>query len=149
MASLRDLYGAPIQDDIARVSNASRPIARSYSAIQNARHTLRANLTAETNITILVTNVNNSTNALALAKLDTMAVAIEPEFESLREERKQLEDRLASGREFFDAAIKGIEAWTQTHGDLAEAFKENRRPNLVLLMARAEELNTIITELRK
>jgi hypothetical protein len=140
MASLRDLFESPIRADIARVSNALRPVDRTYAALQNARQNLRVNVAADP---------NGSNSGDALTRLDTLAEGVRPELESLREEREDLEDNLASGKEFFDAAIKGIEAWAQTHTELAAAFKENRRPNLVLLAARAEELNTIITELRK
>ena len=139
MASLRDLFESPIRADIARVSNALRPVQRTYTALQSARESARANI---------VSDVNSSANGDALTRLDALAEGVQPELDVLRDERKELENRLAGGREFFDAAINGIEAWAQTHTDLAESFKENRRPSLVLLIARAEELSGIITELR-
>lgn len=134
------MFESPIRADIVRVSNGLRPVERTYAALQNARTTERSNLVAD---------VRNASSATALTQLDTLAAGVQPELETLRDQRKELENRLAAGREFFDAAIAGVDAWAQTHQDLARAFKENRRPNLALLAARAEELHAIITELRK
>ena len=139
MASLQDLFESPIRTDIIRASNALRPVERTYTALQKSRETLRANIAVDP---------NSSNTADALTRLDNLVAGVQPELESLREQRKELENTLATGKEFFDAAINGITAWAQTHSDLARAFKENRRPSLVLLIARAEELNGIITELR-
>jgi hypothetical protein len=83
-----------------------------------------------------------------LEKIGRLIQEVEPQILTYRNQLEQLEAKKKLGDSFFQEARSAIHSWTATHEDLYVAFKENRRPDLVLLASKAEELKGIINRLQ-
>lgn len=124
---------------ITSASPALREVERLYAPLREKQKAQRV---------IVAGDPSNVNAGVELTRLDGLLAGLEPDLAALRAEKSQLEDTLAAGKSFYAAVGKAIDAWAVAHHDLVKTFAENRGPNLVLLAARAQELDTLIKEFR-
>lgn len=133
------LYEAIQIDKRAEVNKEIRPVQRHYDALLIAQEEQRKKVSNA---------VDNVELGNELARLNQLIAAVEPELTSLINRKATLEAEKANGLEFYDSTIRAIDAWSEAHASLKEYFAENRRPNLVLLATRAEELKELVSKLK-
>jgi len=136
---LSNEYESRQRDRLIQKTVALRPIERVYQSLQDQRNTKRASVAAAP---------SDAAVGAELARLDALVVGLEPDLTKMHAEKSQLQDSLAEGTAFFAAAGAAVDAWAEAHADLVKCFEQNRAPNLTLLIARAEELNTLIGKLK-
>lgn len=133
------LFEASQIDKRGEVRKEIRPVQRHYDALLKAQEKQRIEVSKD---------VNNVDLGNELARLNELIAAVEPEITSLKSKKARLETERNNGLEFYASVINTIDAWSEVHASLKEYFDENRRPNLVLLAARAEELKELVDELK-
>lgn len=97
---------------------------------------------------IVARDPSDATAGAELMRIDGLIAGLQPDLNALRAEQAQLKQILATGKNFYAAVGRAIDAWAAAHHDLVRVFEENRGPNLVLLAARAQELDTLIQAYR-
>ena len=133
------LYEAPLNDQLAKLGAAMRPIVRFEQALRDQRDAQRKLVEADP---------GDSSKGSELTRLDGLYATAAADLGQIRSERAKVEDEIAQGMEFFESAIQAVDAWAAANDELVKAFKEHRTPNLTLLIARAEELNEIVNQLK-
>lgn len=83
-----------------------------------------------------------------LARLDALIAGVERDLNPRLALIARHRTALAEGTEFYQSAIRGIDAWAAAHRDLAESFTQKRAPNLALLLARAQEIQGLLQEIK-
>jgi hypothetical protein len=133
------LFEASQIDKRGEVRKEIRPVQRHYDALLKAQEEQRKEVSED---------VNNVELGNELARLNELITVVEPEITSLKKKKAALETERINGLEFYASTINAIDAWSEAHASLKEYFEENRRPNLVLLATRAEELKELVSELK-
>ncbi|MCP4261104.1 MAG: hypothetical protein GY774_26905 [Planctomycetes bacterium] len=133
------LFEASQIDKRGEVRKEIRPVQRHYDALLKAQEEQRKKVSND---------VDNIELGNELARLNELIAAVEPEITSLKKKEATLETERTSGLEFYASTINVIDAWSEAHASLKEYFEDNRRPNLVLLATRAEELKELVSELK-
>lgn len=93
-------------------------------------------------------NPGDPAKSAELARLDAVLAGAEPELSAQRQKLKQEETALVTGLEFFAAADRAVDAWAAAHHDIGAALAAKRRPNLMLLATRAQELHDAIEAMK-
>lgn len=137
--SLAKLFESNQLTNLTKLYIEIMPVQEHYDALLKAQEEQREKISAD---------VNNVELGNELVRLNGLITAVEPEITSFESEKARLETEMTNGLEFYDSTIKAIDAWSEAHASLKEYFDENRRPNLVLLAARAEELKELVNELK-
>ena len=139
LTEISHLYEAPLNDQLAKVEASMRPVVRFEHALRNQRDAQRKLVEADP---------GDSSQGAELVRLDGLYATAAAELNAIRSQRAAVEDEIAQGKEFFDSAIQAVAAWGAANADLVKAFKDQRTPNLTLLIARAEELKVIVNQLK-
>ena len=90
----------------------------------------------------------DATKGAELTRLETLLATVQVDANRARAEKARLRESQRIGKEFFESAAQGVEAWALSHAEIAKAFQENRTPNLGLLVARAEEIRAMVDEIK-
>ena len=138
--ALSNLFESRQLDQIIQKENELRPVQRFYDEVQK-------NIKAERSKA--ETGAVPAAVSSELVRLSDVLATVEAERNRLQREKSDLEAQLEEGKAFFTAATKAIEAWANAHADLVKALEQSRAPNLVVLAARAQELNEIVAKLRQ
>jgi hypothetical protein len=139
LAALSDEFESKQRDQIIQMTVALRPVDRYYQNLLTARTAQRTRVEADP---------SDVAAGNELSRLDTLLAGVTPERTAMLEQRERVEQDLADGKGFFLAALDAVDAWAQAHQDLENAFEQKRSPNLSLLMARAQELQILVQNLR-
>lgn len=83
-----------------------------------------------------------------LARLDALIAGVERDLNPRLALIARHRAALAEGTDFYQSAIRGVDAWAAAHRDLADAFTQKRAPNLALLLARAQEIQGLLQEIK-
>ena len=137
---LAGLYESSQNTLLLQTGRDVRPLEQVHEALRKQRAAERAKVAS---------NAADKTAGAELARLDALMAGIEPELTRVRSARAAAQEAKDGGRNFFKSAQSAVDAWAAAHGDLVNAFDENRMPNLVLLGARIDELKVILDDLRK
>jgi hypothetical protein len=140
LGELANLMEAPLNDRIAALGASVRPIARLEKALREKRDAQR---------TTVAGDAGDATKGAELARLESLHQTAFAELTRIQNERSQAENSIKQGKQFFDDAMAGVQAWADAHTGIVKAFEEKRLPNFTLLAARAQELQQIVSELRK
>jgi hypothetical protein len=137
---LSNLFESPLLNESIQVSGSLRPVKMVYEKLQDRREQQRK---------AVAEDPCNPTLGNELARLDALSAAVEQDLNRFRTEKARIEESLADGKAVFAATIATIDAWASAHTDLVKSLEQNRAPNLVLLVARAEELKEIVDRVRQ
>ena len=99
--------------------------------------------------TNVVAAISDAAAGAELTRLEGLLATVRGEADRARADNASLQETKRTGREFFESAAQGVEAWARSHGEIAKAFEEKRTPNLALLIARAEEIRAVVEEIKK
>jgi hypothetical protein len=139
LAALSNEFESKQRDQIIQMTVALRPVDRYYQNLLTARTAQR---------TRVETDPSDVAAGNELSRLDTLLAGVTPERTAMLEKRERVEQDLADGKGFFLAALDAVDAWAQAHQDLENAFEQKRSPNLSLLVARAQELQLLVQNIR-
>jgi hypothetical protein len=123
----------------AKVAAEYRQLIRLHEALRKEQQTKRANLAGAPG------DANAGTE---LARIDALITGVEHDLNPRLAAIARHRAALAEGATFYKSAIDGVEAWAAAHHDLAQAFEQKRTPNIALLIARAQEIQGQLQELK-
>ncbi len=141
-ADFKDLaveYYNRVNDDLDGLVTDLRPVERHYQKLKQERDRLRDKVNE---------SVTNTEQGNELARISELLSKVEPEYETIRRAIQETELRRARGQRFFQETQAALSAWAQAHASLARTFREKTKPNFILLITKAEELRTLINQLR-
>ena len=139
LVEISHLYEAPLNDQLAGLGASMRPVARFEQALRQQRDAQRKLVEADP---------GDSAKGAELARLDGLYATAWADLNQIRSERAKAEEQIALGKEFFASAVQAVDAWAAANADLVKAFKDHRTPDVTLLLARAQELNDMVSQLK-
>ncbi len=138
-AEIARLYEAPLNDQLAELGASIRPVVRIEQALKHQREIQRQ---------LVAADPGDSTKGAELLRLDGLYATALAELSQIRLARAKVEDEVTQGKAFFASAIRAVEAWAAANTELVKAFRDQRQPNLTLLVLRAEELKATVDQLK-
>jgi hypothetical protein len=83
-------------------------------------------------------------NIASLEQIEELLAHVAPEHLEYMNRRADLFRKRATTIQLFDTAQQGVAAWSQSHKALKQAIDQNRRPNVRLIMATAQEIKDAV-----
>lgn len=120
----------------------------SGSDIRDLRRLHEKLLAEQQNLRVAAARDLASPSALELARIDALLAPVRHDLQAhdalIARQQARIDEILLFHRHLAAA----IDAWAAGHADLAAALAQNRRPDLVLLVARARELQEAVASLK-